>query len=87
MTEIAYEQLNNVEQQYWDKWMQLFLKVDPKHPEKGIVTMIKRARAYAEKEKISLEQSLSKFYKESEERTERRMYLLSLCSVKQPKKD
>ena len=82
---LIYEELNTLEKEYWDKLMQLFMRADPKYPEKGIIAVIKKARSYSESNRIPLETALQKFYSEAENRTEKRLELLMKCSINKQK--
>ncbi len=73
--------LSALEADYWQRFLALFLRVDPAKPEKGCVAMIQRARAMAVKENIAIEAILARLYAEAECRTERRLALTTHCTL------
>jgi hypothetical protein len=77
-----WESLLPVEKNYWEQWMELFSRVHPQKPEKGIQTLILRARVLSQAQNIPLEEALSITYLGSKERTERRLMLLgNACKI------
>lgn len=87
MMTLTDDPLSELEQKYWDLFLALFMKVEPKHPEKGIKVMLKRARNYSEKHSLSLETALEKFYEEAKVRTEKRLALFNQCSLEKNKEE
>ena len=76
-----------LEQAYREKLLELFKRVDPKKPEKGVRTLIQRARAKAANEGIAPERALEEIYRDAETRTLRRLELLSSCPLQKPPPD
>lgn len=74
--------LSPLEVMYREKLLVLFERVDSRQPEKGIWTLICRARQKACQEGISLKDALEAVYRGAVERTERRLQLLSACPTK-----
>lgn len=77
-----YQSLNPLEKIYWKKFDILFKKVSAQKPEKGIYTLIERARKIAKTEHIPLKLALEKMLEGATERTERRIALLNQCDLK-----
>jgi hypothetical protein len=76
-----YASLSPLESSYWQKLDALFKRVSARQPEKGIATLILRARAMAESESIPLAEALEAVLTGAVTRTERRIALLGHCSV------
>lgn len=79
--------LTPLEAIYQEKLRILFERVDAQKPEKGISTLLQRAREKMIQTKISHEQALVEIYEAAVERTERRIALInaslgSTCSKK-----
>ena len=55
--------------------------VNPQKPEKGLTTIIKRARDEAQGTGENLEHVLERHYQGAKERTERRVTLLNHCEL------
>jgi hypothetical protein len=83
---LFYESLTALEKEYWQALHDLFQRVNPRRPEKGIQALLLRARQQAQAHKISLELALAQILKDATERTERRLQLLNQCTlpVKEP---
>lgn len=81
MTDDFYNTLIDIEKLYWHKLDGLFSLVNPQKPEKGIKAIITRARMAALKDQQPIEQHLEKLFSEAEERTRRRLVLLSQCQL------
>ena len=75
------EPLSNLEKRFAEKLHTVFAQVYPQKPEKGIATLLKRARAEASKTSQPLEEILETLYQGAVERTERRIKLLSQCNI------
>ena len=71
------------EQAFCERLFLLFARVSPQKPEKGVRTLLKRARLLAATEGIPLSQALDTIYQGAEERTERRVALLSTCKLRE----
>jgi hypothetical protein len=74
--------LTPIEQEFADKLQTLFARVQPQKPEKGIAALLKRARNKAKQTDQPMELILEEIYKAAVERTERRIQLLSQCSLR-----
>jgi hypothetical protein len=81
---ILYTEL---EQRYCERFLALFARVEAQQPEKGIRTLIARARTLALESGQSLEVALELVYQEALERTERRLALISQCPTRQKHPD
>lgn len=79
--------LTPLEEAYRQKLLSLFALVDPQKPEKGVRTLLKRARHRADAEGISYEQALADMYAGAEERTHRRVALLKACPTRRNEAD
>lgn len=75
------EPLNELERRFAEKLQIVFAQVHPQKPEKGIAALLKRARIQASKTHQPLEEILETLYQGAVERTERRIQLLSQCSI------
>jgi hypothetical protein len=76
-----YKTLLPIEQVYWHKLAELFQRVNPQKPEKGIQALILRARNAATENAGLLEEELERTFQAAKERTERRIQLLSQCHL------
>jgi hypothetical protein len=76
-----YQSLNTLEKEAWHHLAELFQQVSPQKPEKGIRTLILRARDDAEKQGLPLEEALKRMLAGATERTLRRAALLSQCGL------
>ena len=74
------DDLSPLEREYRDKLHALFARVNPQQPEKGIRALLERARKETSAGKPETE-ALAEMYAGAEERTERRIALLSNCSL------
>ena len=79
-----YSSLDALEQAYWHRFHELFQLVQPQKPEKGIKTLIVRARAMASTQNISLETALQQTLAGATERTHNRLALLQQCALRKP---
>lgn len=79
-----YLSLSLLEQKYWHRLHELFMLVQPQKPEKGIKTLLLRARALSEGQGIPLADALQAIYTGAEKRTHQRLALLQQCKLKQP---
>ena len=79
-----YNTLSLLEQTYWHRLSEVFALVDPQQPEKGLITVIQRARNEAQNTGEDLEQVLERHYQGAKERTERRAALLKQCPLTSP---
>ena len=77
-----YDTLSPLEQAYWRRLAEVFALVNPQQPEKGLITIIQRARNEAQNTEEPLEQILERHYQGAKERTERRVALLNHCHIK-----
>ncbi|WP_373531767.1 hypothetical protein [Vampirovibrio sp.] len=76
-----YASLTDLESRYWDQFKALFQRVSAQKPEKGIQTLIIRARAMAAAQNIELAVALEETLAAATQRTERRIALLNACPV------
>ena len=76
-----YQSLSPIEQAAWHRLDELFQLVQPQKPEKGIKTLIIRARAQAAAQNIPLETALQQMITGASERTHKRLALLQTCSL------
>ena len=82
MTEsVFYNSLSQIEQEYWHQLADLFQLVNPQKPEKGIQSLILRARKSSRDNQSSLEQELGAVFQGAKERTLRRVALLNACQL------
>jgi len=82
MTEsVFYNSLSQIEQEYWHQLADLFQLVNPQKPEKGIQSLILRARKSSGDNQSSLEQELDAVFQGAKERTLRRVALLNTCQL------
>ena len=79
--------LTPLEQVYAEKLCVLFARVDARHPEKGIETLLQRARSLSRQKSLPIGQALDEVYQGAVERTERRLLLLGQCSLKSSLQD
>jgi len=75
-----YDTLSPLEQTYWHRLAEVFALVNPQQPEKGLITLIQRAREEAQSSGENLEDVLERHYQGAKERTERRVATLNQCS-------
>ncbi len=75
-----YDTLSPLEQAYWHRLSEVFALVNPQQPEKGLITIIQRARDEAKNTEEALEHVLERHYQGAKERTKRRVYRLNQCS-------
>lgn len=76
-----YQSLSPLEQDYFQRFFDVFQLVQPKKPEVGIRVLIQRARDEALIQNISLEEALNRMLVGATERTLRRVALLNQCSL------
>lgn len=76
-----YDSLSPIEKAYWHKLAELFQMVNPQKPEKGIEALILRARKASKQNGSDLEQELEAVFLGAQERTLRRVKLLSACQI------
>lgn len=82
MTEhLFYDELSSIEKTYWHQLSDLFELVSPQKPEKGIKTLILRARSAARHPGSNLETELEKIFQGARNRTLKRVALLSACQI------
>ena len=74
-----YETLTPVEQAYWHRFAELFQLVAAQKPEKGIETLIRRARNAATEKGHGLSEELESTFQAAQARTLRRIELLNRC--------
>lgn len=74
--------LTPLEEEYRLRLLDLFSRVNPQKPEKGIRPLILKARQRMETDGLSEAQALEEMYQAALERTERRIRLLSSCQLK-----
>lgn len=79
-----YQSLNALEKEYWHRLYEIFQRVNPQKPEKGIRTLITRARQSALLNQVPLDIALQDVLQGAIERTNRRVELLNRCSLKKP---
>ncbi len=77
-----YQSLSPLEQSAWHRLYAVFQCVQPQKPEKGIKTLILRARDMASQQNIALAIALESILAGATERTERRVQLLKQCRLK-----
>jgi hypothetical protein len=80
-----YLSLSTLEQSYWQRLQTLFQLVQPQKPEKGIKTLILRAREQAASQNSTLEIALEQIFEGAAQRTQNRVKLLQQCSL--PRQD
>lgn len=78
-----YDSLSEVERDYWHQLAELFQLVTPQKPEKGIETLILRARKASAQKQTPLAHELEVVFQGAKERTLRRVELLNACSLPQ----
>lgn len=78
-----YLSLNALEQAYWHHLHEVFQLVQPKKPEKGIKTLILRAREQALSQNTPLEAALQQILEGATQRTHNRLKLLQQCQLPQ----
>jgi hypothetical protein len=76
-----YATLSPLEKTYWHKLDEVFAQVSPQKPEKGLRTIIQRARKEVLKTGEDLELVLEQHFQSVKERTERRIALINECST------
>ena len=79
-----YASLTPLEKNYWEQLDILFQRVSAQKPEKGIQTLIIRARALAAAQNMPLSAALEETLKGATQRTERRIALLGHCALMSP---
>ncbi|HEY8269719.1 MAG TPA: hypothetical protein VIG33_02440 [Pseudobdellovibrionaceae bacterium] len=79
-----YDSLSSLEKTYWHKLSEVFQLVAAQKPEKGIETLLLRARKAAEQNGTTLAQELETVFQGAQERTLRRMELLGACQLPKP---
>jgi hypothetical protein len=79
-----YEALLPIEKTYWHKLADLFQLVAPQKPERGIETLILRARKASKHHGSDLEWELETVFQGAQERTRQRVALLGSCQLPKP---
>jgi hypothetical protein len=77
-----YHSLHPLERETWHQLHELFQLVQPRKPEKGIRSLILRARALADTQALPLEIALAQTLASASERTHKRVELLNQCALK-----
>lgn len=78
---MLFDDLNPAERLFIERLAQVFAMVNPQKPEKGMMALLTRARQLAKETGQPLELVLEEVYQGAKERTERRVQLLSQCSL------
>ncbi len=73
--------LSSEEEAFCERLVPLFALVSSQMPEKGMRTLIMRARARVDQEQLSIQESLDLEYEGAKARTEARLRLLGNCSL------
>lgn len=81
---IDLDNLDPLEAEYRDKLLALFQRVQPRVPDKGIRTLLARARKRMADEGLPQALVLEEMYRGALERTERRVRLLERCPLSNP---
>lgn len=76
------EPLSPLEEEYREKLLVLFARVQPQKPEKGVQALLARVRKRVREEDIPEARALEEMYRGAVERTERRVRLLESCRLK-----